>query len=142
MTAAFDTTDIPTVPRDALALAMRLLIDDGRGLILMRGASPEDRARLEKSFWAEFKGETAEGVATLLRLWSMIDVFQSRRLRALLLDRGFQLVHKALAEAAHQRINIAWGFNPQRFLMALAKAPVPVRPAPQVETASIYAMAA
>lgn len=142
MTAAFDTTDLPTVPREALALAMNLLVADGRGLVVTRGATEEDRTRLEARFWAEFQGDTAEGVATLLRLWSMIDVFQSRRLRALLLDRGFMLIQKAVTEAARQRINIEWGFNPQRFLMALAAAPVPMRPAPQVEAAPVYAMAA
>ncbi|MCB1520591.1 MAG: hypothetical protein KDJ37_08445 [Hyphomicrobiaceae bacterium] len=146
MTANFDTTDLPVVSRQSLALAMQLLVDDGQGLIILRGANAADRARLEARFWDAFSGETQEGVATLVRLWSMVDVFQSRRMRQLLLDRGFGLIPAAIAEAARQRINLDWGFNPQRFLMALKSAPRTMRPvpamAPVAEGIEAYALAA
>ncbi|MGD9785322.1 MAG: hypothetical protein AB7E80_06730 [Hyphomicrobiaceae bacterium] len=141
MTTAFDLTDLPQVPQSALALAMRLLVEDGKGLIVSRGASADDRAQLEASFWQAFDGETEVGVATLVRLWSMIDVFQSRRMHALLLDRGFALVKDAVAVAASMRLNIDWGFNPQRFLLALS-AGQPVRSRPVQATAEVYALAA
>ena len=124
MTAAltsFDTTDLPIVRRAALALAMHLLIEDERGLVLINGASDADRDRLEARFWDCFDGDTTEGVATLVRLWSLVAVFQSRRLRQLFLERGFSMIPAAVNAAATGRLNLDWGFNPQRFLMALSK---------------------
>lgn len=122
----FDTTDLPRVRRDALHLAMRLLIEDGRGLVLMRGADAAERKSLEASFWQSFEGETREGVAALVRLWSLIDVFQSRRLQAMLLEQGFAIVAKAIAFAAEARLNYERGFNPQHVVMALAERAEPV----------------
>lgn len=125
----FDTSDLPRVRRDALRLALHLLVEDGRGMLLMCGAGAAERERLEDLFWQRFGGETREGVATLVRLWSLVDVFQSRRLQAMLLDQGFAILEKAVTVAAEARLNIDWGFNPQRFVMALARKPEPVRPA-------------
>ena len=120
MSPAIDLTDLPKAAPETLALAMRLLIEDGRALILLRGASEEDRARLEERFWLRFEGSTAEGVVALLRLWSLVDVFKASRLRALLMDRGYALLADAARAAAEQRINVTWGFNPQRMLTELA----------------------
>jgi len=119
MTAAIDLTDLPKAKPETLALAMRLLIEDGRSLILLRGASPEDRSRLEQRFWDTFDGPTAEGAVALIRLWSLVDVFKAARLRELLMDRGYSLLADAARAAAGQRINMAWGFNPQRMLAEL-----------------------
>lgn len=119
MSPAFDLTDLPKAAPETLALAMRLLIEDGRALILLRGATPEDRTRLEERFWQRFDGTTAEGVVALLRLWGLVEVFKARRLRALLLDRGYALLADAARAAAVERINTSWGFNPQRMLAAL-----------------------
>ncbi len=120
MNPAIDLTDLPKAEPETLALAMRLLIEDGRALILLRGATREDRARLEERFWQRFGGSTAEGVVALLRLWGLVDVFRAARLRAILMDRGYAVFADAARVAAEQRINIDWGFNPQRVLMALA----------------------
>lgn len=120
MSPAIDLTDLPRAEPETLALAMRLLIEDGRALILLRGATPADRARLEERFWERFDGTTAEGVVALLRLWSLVEVFKAARLRAILLDRGYALLADAARVAAEQRVNVTWGFNPQRMLMALA----------------------
>lgn len=122
-TNGFDTTDLPIVRRAALALAMHLLIEDERGLVLLNGADDADRARLETRFWDCFDGDTAEGVATLVRLWSLIDVFQSRRLRQMFLERGFAMIPAAVKVAATSRLNLDWGFNPQRFVTALSVRP-------------------
>ena len=123
-----DTTDLPKAALETLALAMRLLIEDGRALILLRGASKADRVRLEERFWQRFEGSTRDGVVALLRLWSLVDVFQARRMRQLLLDRGYALIADAVRAAAEQRLSAAWGFNPQRMLTALAvRQPVQVR---------------
>lgn len=119
MSPALDLTDLPRVAPETLALAIGILIEDGRALILMRNASPADRARLEERFWQRFDGPTRDGVAALLRLWSLVDVFKTRRLQALLLDRGYALLADAVRVAAVERINVTWGFNPQRILCAL-----------------------
>lgn len=116
---SFDTTDLPQVRRAALALAMHLLIEDERGLVMLNGSTAADRKRLEAMFWECYDGDTREGVATLVRLWAMVDVFQTRRLKAILLGRGFKLIEQAVTVAASSRINLDWGFNPQRFLMGL-----------------------
>lgn len=121
MSPTLDLTDLPFVAPETLALAMGLLIEDGRALVLMRGASPEDRARLEARFWQRFEGSTQDGVVALLRLWSLVDVFSARRLQALLLDRGYALLADAVRVAACERINLSWGFNPQRVLAALKR---------------------
>lgn len=121
MSPAFDLTDLPRTAPETLALAMRLLIEDGRALILIRGASNDDRQRLEQRFWQRYDGETSEGVAALIRLWSLVEVFQSRRIRALFLERGYALIADAVRIAGEQRLNITWGFNPQRVLIALVE---------------------
>lgn len=118
--AVLDPTDLPKAAPETLALAMRLLIEDGRALILLRGAGKADRDRLEERFWQRFDGSTRDGVVALLRLWSLVDVFQARRMRQLLLDRGYALIADAVRAAAEQRLSTTWGFNPQRMLGALA----------------------
>ncbi len=124
----FDTTDLPRIDSDALHLAMRLAIQDGHGLMLMRGAGAGERQRLENLFWQNFEGDTRDGVATLVRLWGMVDVFQSRRLQVMLLEQGFAIVAAAIEVAASSRLNIDRGFNPQHFVMALARRAQPARP--------------
>lgn len=121
MSPTIDLTDLPKATPESLALAMRLLIEDGRALILMRGASPEDRLRLEERFWERFDGTTAEGVVALLRLWCLVEVFKANRLQVLLLDRGYALLADAARAAAEQRVNVRWGFNPQRMVTALSR---------------------
>lgn len=119
MTPDFDMTDLPKAQPKTLALAMRLLVEDGRALVLMRGATTDDRNRLEERFWKNFDGATQDGVVALVRLWSLVDVFKARRLQELLLERGYVLLADAARVAAEQRINMDWGFNPQRMLTAL-----------------------
>lgn len=119
MTPAFDMTDVPKASPETLALAMRLLIEEGRVLVLMRGPTNDDRRHLEKRFWENFEGATQDGVVSLVRLWSLVDVFKARRLQSLLLDRGYALLADAARVAAEQRLNIDWGFNPQRVLAEL-----------------------
>lgn len=121
MNPAIDLTDLPRAAHESLALAIRLLIEDGRALIMLRGASPADRIRLEERFWERFEGTTTEGVVALLRLWCLVEVFQANRLSALLLDRGYALLADAARVAAEQRVNVNWGFNPQRMLCALKR---------------------
>lgn len=114
-----DLTDVPCAAADDLALAIGVMIDAERALMLVRGVTRADRAEIEAAFWHEFNGETAAGVATLIRFWSLVEAFQSRRLRGLFMQRGYELLGPAIKAAASLRLNIDWGFNPQRLIWAI-----------------------
>jgi len=58
-------------------------------------------------------------LAAFVRFRHLVGVFGARRLRQLLLDRGYAVMAPAIAIAATLRLNDDRGFNPQRFLLAL-----------------------
>ena len=80
--------------------------------MLARDATPDDKTTIEALFWDRFDGETADGVATLLRFWSLVGVFSSRRLKGVLLARGFAVLAPAGEIAARLRFNAHWGLQP------------------------------
>jgi hypothetical protein len=139
MAATLDLTDVTPVAPQHMALVMGLLIESGRALMLVRDATPDDKTAIEALFWDRFDGETADGVATLLRFWSLVGVFSSRRLKAVLLARGFAVLAPAGEIAARLRFNAHWGFNPQRFLTALARAGTSRRDVDEAEAAVLAA---
>jgi hypothetical protein len=117
--AALDLTDVMPVGATDLGKALAALQEAGRFDVLARGATEEDREAVEDLFWQRHDGDTATGVATLIRFWSLVAVLQSRRLSNLCLGRGPGLLAASLAIAATARLNCNWGFSPQRFLAAL-----------------------
>jgi hypothetical protein len=119
MSTTLDMTDVPAVPAPALARAMRILIDDGKGLVLLRGLPAADMRALEAAVWDELEGALAERRAVLVRFQALVDVFASRRLQSLMLRRGFPLIAPALHLAAQMRLNIGRGFSPTTFTYAL-----------------------
>jgi hypothetical protein len=121
MATTFDLTDVPFVAPEDLAIPMRLLIDGERALALLYGAADADMRTIEEAFWLEFEGDTASGIAVLLRFRSLLGLFAARRPRDLLLDRGHGLIAPAVAAAATMRLNARWGFNPYKFLCALTE---------------------
>jgi hypothetical protein len=118
-THVLNHTDVMTVSARDLDHALRVLIDDGHALVLFNGADADVRADIEAAFWRSFKGPARHGHATMLRFWALLDVMGSRRLNAMFLDRGFAFLDHLIAAAAAQRLNIGWGFNPQRMVMAV-----------------------
>lgn len=120
--SGIDFSDVPPVAEDDLALAIGVMIEAERALMLVKGATRADRTTFEAAFWHEFDGETAAGVATLIRFWSLVDAFQSRRLRALFMQRGYEVLRPAIKAAASLRLNLDWGFNPQRLIWAIGPA--------------------
>lgn len=118
--AAFDPTDIPTVTLPEIWLPMRIAIDAGRGLILMRSPSPDDRRTVEQGFWNAYRGDTARGTAILVRFWELARAMSSQRLQDKILHEGFAGLAPLLAAAASLRLNMSWGFVPQRLLWAMA----------------------
>ncbi|NJO23827.1 MAG: hypothetical protein HC868_14000 [Sphingomonadales bacterium] len=119
MANILDTSDVPVVPATDLALAMRFMIDNGRGLVLMRRLSNADMQELEEALWDRIEGDTAHRRAVLMRFQYLVDVFGARRLREQLLQRGFRLIAPALQLAAEMRLNAKWGFSPHKFNAAL-----------------------
>jgi|GEM_PF-744185 len=121
MANMFDLTDVPVVAPEDLAIPMRLLIRGERAaLAVLYGTGQADVRLIEAAFWQEFNGDTAAGVAVLLRFRGLIGLFATRRLRDQLLDKGHALIGPAVVAAAGMRLNTNWGFNPNKFLRALA----------------------
>jgi hypothetical protein len=123
MTTMFDTADVPEVSITDLYQPMRMLIANGNGLALLRGLSEDDLRDLEHAFWAGFSGTSETRLAVALRFRALVDVFASRRLKELHLQRGFKTLALAIREAATQRLNTRYGFKPQAFVAALGREP-------------------
>lgn len=119
MTIQFKLSDVPAVDAAELGAAMRLLIENGQGLALLKGLSEHEFRDLEDELWMNFEGSDEARVAVALRLRALIGVFGSRRLKSLLLERGFRLVAAAVREAARLPLNTRFGFNSQKLLLAL-----------------------
>jgi len=119
MANILDTSDVPLVPATDLALAMRFMIDNGRGLVMMRGLSNADMQELEEALWDRIEGDTVHRRAVLVRFQHLVEVFGARRLREQLMQRGFRLIAPALHLAATMRLNAKWGFSPHKFNAAL-----------------------
>ena len=119
MTAMIDTADVPEVSSQDLYTPMRMLILQGKGLALHRGLREDDLRALESAFWADFKGTSETRLAVALRFRALLDVFANRRLKDILLHRGFKLIARAIEEASTQRLNTRFGFSAQKFVCAL-----------------------
>jgi hypothetical protein len=119
MAMTWDLTDVPAVDAGDLAAAMRALIDDERGLVLLRGLADEDLDTVQAELQRRFHGDPQRALAAFVRFRHMVEVFSARRLKEMLLDRGFTLMASAIAIAASLRLNANRGFNPQVFLMSL-----------------------
>ncbi|MFT3731563.1 MAG: hypothetical protein QM780_09130 [Hyphomicrobium sp.] len=119
MEGNFDRADVPTVAASDLGFVLQLLIDQGQGLALLRGMNENEIREIENRIWAEFQGSRETRLAVALRFRALLDVFTCRRLKALFLDRGFRTLAAAASVAATRPLNVRFGFNPQRLLMAL-----------------------
>lgn len=120
MTRAINTSDVPAVALHDLYLPMRHLINEGRGLALLKGLAESDIRALETHIWSQFSEQPEKRVAVALRFRALLDVFSRRRLREEFLNQGFKLIARAVAEASSQRLNTRFGFNAQKFVSALA----------------------
>jgi len=119
MVAKLDPTDIPPVAASDLSRPMQMLIAKGQGLALLKGLSEEDLRELETSLWSDSQTDPDRRVAIALRLRALIDVFAARRLKDMLLVRGFKVIPAAIAAASQQRLNARFGFNAQCLLLAI-----------------------
>jgi hypothetical protein len=130
MAVKLDPTDIPQVAASDLNRPMQMLIEKGQGLALLTGLSEHDLRELETSLWSDFQTDPDIRVAIALRLRALVDVFATRRLKDVLLARGFKVIPAAIAAASQERLNTHFGFNAQRLLLAIDAATAP-KPQPQ-----------
>lgn len=122
MATTFDLSDVPAADAGDLAAAMRTFIENGRGLILLNGASEADLDAACSFLKGRHHTEPQRALTAFVRLRHLIEVFGARRLRQMLLDNGHALMAPAIAVASSLRLNGHRGFNPQRFLAALTEA--------------------
>ncbi|MGZ5851561.1 MAG: hypothetical protein ACXWJH_03195 [Hyphomicrobium sp.] len=129
----WDLTDVPAIASADLAAAMQALIADGRGLVLLRGLEDADLDTVQAELKRRFHADPQTALAVFVRFRHLAEVFSARRLKELMLERGFALIGPAIAIAASLRLNANRGFNPQKFLIALQDAqtdnvvPMPTR---------------
>jgi hypothetical protein len=115
----WDLTDVPAVATADLAAAMQALIDNERGLVLLRGLGDEDLDTVQAELQRRFHGEPQRALAAFVRFRHMVEVFSARRLKEMMLERGYAMMAPAIAIAASLRLNANRGFNPQAFLLSL-----------------------
>lgn len=127
MIAKLDPTDVPQVTASDLHRPMQILIANGQGLALLKGLSEREMRELEDSLWSDSEIDANERLAVALRFRALVDVFAARRLRDMLLERGFRVIAAAIAIAAEQRLNAHFGFSAQRLLLAIDAATKPAR---------------
>jgi hypothetical protein len=118
----WDLTDVPAIASADLAAAMQALIADGRGLVLLRGLEDADLDTVQAELKRRFHTDPQTALAAFVRFRHLAEVFSARRLKELMLERGFALIGPAIAIAASLRLNANRGFNPQKFLLALQDA--------------------
>jgi hypothetical protein len=118
----WDLTDVPAIASADLAAAMQALVADGRGLVLLRGLEDADLDTVQAELKRRFHTDPQTALAAFVRFRHLAEVFSARRLKELMLERGFALIGPAIAIAASLRLNANRGFNPQKFLLALQDA--------------------
>jgi hypothetical protein len=140
MIAKLDPTDVPQVTASDLNRPMQMLIANGQGLALLKGLSERELRELEDSLWSDFKSDADTRIAVALRFRALVDVFAARRLKNMLLERGFKVIAAAISAASEQRLNTRFGFNAQRLLRAIDAATdstrQPVFTAPPLQAAA------
>ncbi len=119
MSHTLQRNDVPTVAASDLFRPMQQLILSGRGLALYHGMNASDLQALDSAIWQLFDDAPHKRLAVALRFRALLAVFQSRRLKDLVLQNGFKIIAAAITEAARQRLNTRYGFNAQKFLCAL-----------------------
>lgn len=114
-----DLTDVVLVSPYDMTFPMQHMVDAGRGLVFMNGATAADLRAMDLAVWDKLDEDPAQRVAVLVRFRCLVEVFAAQRLKALLLNKGFNLLAPALHIAASMRLNAERGFNAVKFERAL-----------------------
>jgi hypothetical protein len=128
MPSKLNLADVSQVSASDLNLPMRMLIAQGQGLAFLKGLTEQEIRKLEDDIWNEFDGNTDARLAVALRFRALLAAFAARRLKDLLLERGFKVIAAAIAIAARQPLNTRFGFSTQKLLLAIDLATDPARP--------------
>ncbi|MGE0053080.1 MAG: hypothetical protein AB7S74_02620 [Hyphomicrobium sp.] len=123
MSHQIDTADIPAVALEDILVPLRAAVAKGQGLALLNGMNETAIREIETVVWEHFADAPQLRLAVALRFRALLEVFAARRLKQLFLNNGFKLIARAAHEAAGQRLNVAYGFKAQRFVLALSSAP-------------------
>lgn len=135
MAATIDLNDVPFVSEHDLMRVMQKLIATENGLIFLKGLNDNTLRALEDAIWSIFGGDQEKRLAVLVRFQGLVGLFASRRIKDLFTLHGLAILAPAFAVAARQRLNTRWGFNPQSFLMSVARrlnTPADIADAPEV----------
>ncbi|WP_072372404.1 hypothetical protein [Hyphomicrobium sp. NDB2Meth4] len=122
MATTFDISDVPAADAADLGAAMQTLIENGRALVLLNGASADDLDAACAVLQNRHRTAPRGSLAAVIRFRHLIEVFATRRLQQLLLDTGYAAIAPAISVAACMRLNGHRGFNPQLFLLELSAA--------------------
>lgn len=131
-----DPSDIPTVPTAALTSVIDLIVSRGQALVLFHGACPKTRRAIEAAFWLAHSGDRPSGNATMIRFWHLLDALAARRVKGLLMERGYAALAPLAAAAASHRLNVRWGFKPQHLVDALSRGQVGFKAVPDRQLAA------
>jgi hypothetical protein len=140
MTSTIDPADVAQVAACDLYRPMQILIANGQGLALLKGLTETEIRELEDSIWTEFEDTPNVRLAVALRFRALIQAFAARRLRNVLLERGFGTITAAIEDASKQRLNTRFGLSTQRLLLAI-EASTRAAPRPNVEPVLLHAAA-
>jgi hypothetical protein len=121
-TSVLDPSDVPTVAVRELVLALKMLSSGGSLAFPQRVLSEDDFRRVEQAFWQFSKRASTRKTAVLLRLRSLIEAVQSRRLVGIISSGNQAAVLHILSAAATMRLNAKWGFNPLKLARAASEA--------------------
>lgn len=120
-----DMTDVPPVAACEMAAAIDCLVAQGQGLAFLKGLDEKALDDLEHALWQRWPDNAELRLAVALRFRAVLAVFGAKRLRDLLLHRGFRVVKATADVAASERLNVRFGFRAQHFLVALERATTP-----------------
>ncbi len=129
----FNLADVPAVDASDIGAILRLLVDSSRGLALLRGLKDHEIREIEDWIWTKFPDNRDGRLAIALRFRAVLGVFESRRFKALFLERGYRLFSALADQAASQPLNVRFGFNAQRLLLSLDAMTDTSRPARHAE---------
>lgn len=132
MPSACYITDVSPVTAQAMAMPFRALLDQGKGLALYNGMTQTELSSLEDALWRDIS-DSEQRLAVALRFRALLKAFASRRLKSLLLERGFKVIVAALAVASTERLNTRFGFRTQHLVMRITQATQPHAPSVNAE---------
>lgn len=121
MPVAFDPSDVPVVSGRDMLIALQAVVQAGRAGVFFQGASNDDLAAIQEEFWSAYEGSSERGGIVLIRLWSLIDVLQARRLKDRVMLSGLNAIEAAVSSAGELRLNMSWGFAPQKLIWAIER---------------------